>query len=46
VKTARRPRARSAKAEADDLLNLAGGRAERERLRRAAESAALEEDDE
>jgi len=46
VKVARRPGARSAKAEAGDLLNLSGGRAERERLRRAAESAALGEDEE
>jgi hypothetical protein len=45
VKVARRPRTTSAKAEADDLLNLAGGRAERERLRRTAESAALDEDE-
>lgn len=45
VKVARRPGAPSAKAEADDLLKLTGGRAERERLRRAAESAALDEDD-
>lgn len=46
VKVAQRPRGASAKAEADDLLNLAGGRLERDRLRRAAESAALDEDDE
>ncbi|MGH8630220.1 MAG: nickel insertion protein, partial [Burkholderiales bacterium] len=46
VKVARRPRSASAKAEADDLLNLTGGRLERERLRRSAESAALDEDDE
>ncbi len=46
VKVASRPLAGSAKAEADDLLNLSGGRNERERLRRAAESAALDKDDE
>jgi len=46
VKVAQRPRGASAKAEADDLLNLTGGRLERERLRRAVESAALDEDDE
>lgn len=45
VKVAQRPRARSAKAEADDLLNVAGGRAERERLRHAAERASLEDED-
>ena len=46
VKVARRPHGASAKAEADDLLNLTGGRLERDRLRRSAESAALDEDDE
>jgi hypothetical protein len=45
VKLARRPGGRSAKAEAGDLLNLGDGRRERERLRRAAESAALDEED-
>lgn len=45
VKVAQRPQAPTAKAEADDLLNLSGGKSERERLRRAAESAALDEDE-
>ena len=45
VKVAQRPRAATAKAEADDLLNVAGGRVERERLRRAAETASLEDED-
>jgi uncharacterized protein (TIGR00299 family) protein len=43
VKLAQRPHARTAKAEADDLLNVGGGRLGRERLRQAAESAALDE---
>jgi pyridinium-3,5-bisthiocarboxylic acid mononucleotide nickel chelatase len=43
VKVAERPASRTAKAEADDLLNIGGGRAERERFRHAAESASLEE---
>jgi pyridinium-3,5-bisthiocarboxylic acid mononucleotide nickel chelatase len=45
VKLAQRPHAPTAKAEADDLLNVGGGRLGRERLRRAAESAALDEDE-
>lgn len=45
VKIAQRPRARTAKTEADDLLNVAGGRAEREQLRHAAETASLEDED-
>jgi uncharacterized protein (TIGR00299 family) protein len=45
VKVAQRPGVPTAKAESDDLLNVTGGRAERERLRRAAESASLEEED-
>ncbi|HZP92201.1 MAG TPA: LarC family nickel insertion protein [Burkholderiales bacterium] len=44
VKLARRPRARTAKAEADDLRGVSG-RAERERLRREAESSALDGED-
>ncbi len=45
VKVARRPDARTAKAEADDLRNVAGGRSGRERLRQAAESASLAGED-
>ena len=44
VKLAQRPRSRTAKAEADDLRGVSG-RAERERLRREAESSALDGDD-
>jgi hypothetical protein len=45
VKVAQRPQARTAKAEADDLRSLTGGRPEREQMRRDAESAALDEDE-
>jgi uncharacterized protein (TIGR00299 family) protein len=45
VKVAQRPSGRTAKVEADDLRSVAGGRTERERLRRDAESAALDEDE-
>ena len=37
VKVAERPGRKTAKVEADDLLNVTGGRAERERLQREAE---------
>jgi pyridinium-3,5-bisthiocarboxylic acid mononucleotide nickel chelatase len=43
VKVAERPASRTAKAEADDLLSIGGGRAGRERIRHAAESASLED---
>lgn len=45
VKVAQRPHARTAKAEADDLLNIVGDRTERERVRRQAESASLDDKD-
>lgn len=44
VKVAQRPTTRTAKTEADDLLNVAGGRAERERLRQAAQKASLDKE--
>jgi hypothetical protein len=37
VKVTERPGKTTAKVEADDLLNVIGGRAEREQIRRAAE---------
>jgi hypothetical protein len=39
VKVAERPGRKTAKVEADDLLNVIGGRAEREHLQREAEQA-------
>lgn len=45
VKVAQRPHARTAKVEADDLLNVAGDRAERESVRHQAESASLRHKD-
>jgi uncharacterized protein (DUF111 family) len=39
VKTAQRPDVVTAKVESDDLLSIKGGRAERDRIRRAAEAA-------
>ena len=44
VKVAERPGRRTAKVEADDLLNVIGGRAERERLQREAEQVVLRKD--
>jgi len=44
VKVAERPRGKTAKVEADDLLNVTGGRAERGRLRREAEQLGLRKD--
>ena len=44
VKVAERPGRKTAKVEADDLLNVTGGRAERERLQREAEQAVLRKD--
>lgn len=44
VKVAERPGRKTAKVEADDLLNVIGGRAERERLQREAEQIVLRED--
>ena len=44
VKVAERPGRRTAKMEADDLLNVIGGRAERERLQREAEQVVLRKD--
>ena len=41
VKVAERPGTRTAKVEADDLLNVRGGRAQRERLQREAEQTLL-----
>jgi uncharacterized protein (TIGR00299 family) protein len=41
VKIAERPGRKTAKVEADDLLNVIGGRAERERLQREAERVVL-----
>ena len=41
VKVTERPRKKTAKVEADDLLNVLGGRAEREQLRREAEQVVL-----
>ncbi|HKQ23424.1 MAG TPA: LarC family nickel insertion protein [Burkholderiales bacterium] len=41
VKVTERPGKTTAKAEADDLLNVIGGRAEREQLRRGAEQVVL-----
>ena len=41
VKVAERPGSKTAKVEADDLLNVLGGRAERERLQREAEQVLL-----
>ncbi|HEX4912573.1 MAG TPA: LarC family nickel insertion protein, partial [Vicinamibacterales bacterium] len=45
VKVAQRPQGRTAKAEADDLRSVAGGRSERERLRRDAEAGALDKEE-
>ncbi len=45
VKVVQRPHAPTAKAEADDLLNVTGDRVERERVRREAESASLDENE-
>jgi uncharacterized protein (TIGR00299 family) protein len=44
VKVAQRPGRKTAKVEADDLLNVAGGRAEREHLQREAEQIVLRKD--
>ena len=44
VKVAERPGRQTAKVEADDLLNVIGGRAERERLQREAERVVLRKD--
>ena len=44
VKVADRPGRKTAKVEADDLLNVIGGRAERERLQREAEQVVLGKD--
>lgn len=44
VKVAERPGLNTAKVEADDLLNVIGGRAERERLQREAEQIVLNKD--
>ncbi len=44
VKVAGRPGRQTVKVEADDLLNVIGGRAERERLQRAAEHLVLRKD--
>ncbi|HEX7955283.1 MAG TPA: LarC family nickel insertion protein [Burkholderiales bacterium] len=44
VKVAERPGRTTAKVEADDLLNVIGGRAERERLQREAEQVVLRKD--
>ncbi len=44
VKVAGRPGRQTVKVEADDLLNVTGGRAERERLQRAAEHLVLRKD--
>ena len=44
VKVAERPGRKTAKVEADDLLNVTGGRAERERLQREAEQVVLRKD--
>ena len=44
VKVTERPGRQSAKVEADDLLNVIGGRAERERLQREAEQTVLRKD--
>jgi uncharacterized protein (TIGR00299 family) protein len=44
VKVADRPGRKTAKVEADDLLNVIGGRAERERLQREAEQVVLRKD--
>ena len=44
VKVTERPGRKTAKVEADDLLNVIGGRAERERLQREAEQVVLHKD--
>ena len=44
VKVTERPGRKTAKVEADDLLNVIGGRAERERLQREAEQVVLRKD--
>jgi pyridinium-3,5-bisthiocarboxylic acid mononucleotide nickel chelatase len=44
VKVAERAELRTAKAEADDLLSLTGGRVEREQLRQSAEALGLKKD--
>jgi uncharacterized protein (TIGR00299 family) protein len=44
VKITERPGRKTAKVEADDLLNVIGGRAERERLQREAEQVVLRKD--
>jgi len=44
VKVAERPGRTTAKVEADDLLSVIGGRAERERLQREAEQIVLRKD--
>ncbi len=44
VKVVERPGRKTAKVEADDLLNVIGGRAERERLQREAEQVVLRKD--
>jgi hypothetical protein len=44
VKVAERLGRKTAKVEADDLLNVIGGRAERERLQREAEQVVLRKD--
>ncbi len=44
VKVSERPGRKTAKVEADDLLNVIGGRAEREHLKREAEQLVLKKD--
>jgi hypothetical protein len=44
VKVAERPGKKTVKVEADDLLNVIGGRAERERLQHEAERVVLRKD--
>jgi len=44
VKVTERPGKKTAKVEADDLLNVIGGRAEREQMRREAEQVVLRKD--
>jgi hypothetical protein len=44
VKVTERPGRKTAKVEADDLLNVTGGRVERDRLQREAEQTVLRED--
>ena len=44
VKVSERPGRKTAKVEADDLLNVIGGRAEREHLKREAAQLVLKKD--